>query len=196
MTSFPLASALERLEAPLKPLDTLKQFPKLQPIEVCPLGKNRGNCRRTEHPRAGCHVGRHAGLPGDGCPIADSQMISHAGLPAHAHPGAHPHASRYPRLPGHNSVSSHHTVVANLHKVVKLRTGLNDRVAKGGTINARIGADLYAIANKDAANLGDFTVVPAVQAAVPEAIRANDRAAVNDHPTPQRHSRVQAHVGV
>ena len=93
-------------------------------------------------------------------PIANSHVICDAGLPAHAYPSAHPHASRYACLSGHNGVSPHHTVVANLNKVVELRAGFNDRVAEGGAVDARIGADLYAITNKDTANLRDLTVIP------------------------------------
>ena len=70
-------------------------------------------------------------------------------------------------------------VVRDLHEVVDFHPFLNPGAAKTRAIDRRVGADLDVVVDLDDANLWHF-FVPAGGHFEAEAVRADDRAAVND----------------
>ena len=84
-------------------------------------------------------------------------------------------------------------VVADLDQVVDLGPAADDRLPEGGPVDGGIGADLDVVLDDDPTDLGDLPVRPAVED-VAEAIGAEHRARVHDHPLAQDHVLPQHHV--
>src|SRR5262249_1565365 len=90
-------------------------------------------------------------------------------------------------------------VVADLHEVVDLGPAADDGLAEGGPVDRGVGADLDVVLDADDPDLRDLAVAAAVPD-VPEAVRTDDRAGVEDAAVPDaapvRSRRVRAGGGV
>ena len=78
-------------------------------------------------------------------------------------------------------MTANHDVVADLHEIVDLRALADHGVAVRAPIDRHPGADLDVVLNDDAADLRHFEMPPRPEGE-PEAVLADMRAGVNDHP--------------
>src|SRR5207248_7632797 len=85
------------------------------------------------------------------------------------------------RLGNDDRIFSDHDVMRDLHEIVDLDTLLNPCPAKTSTINRRVRADLDIVVDLNNSKLLDFSLA-AIDHLKSEAVRANDRAAMDDHP--------------
>ena len=95
--------------------------------------------------------------------------------------------SRDPRLGDDDTVASGADIVRNLDKIVDLCPPADDGFPEGGPVDRHIGADFHIVFQDDGSGLRDLdpsTLRPLGKA---EAVRADDRAALDDHPVAQAH---------
>src|SRR2546422_15348 len=83
-----------------------------------------------------------------------------------------------------HAVFADHTVVADLDEVVDLGAPADAGLAETATINAGVGSEFHVVAEFDGADLRNLLPF-AANGLEPETIRAQDDAAVQNHPLPQ-----------
>src|SRR5262249_3142116 len=135
--------------------------------------------RRAGDDLAFADVPYDAGLRADHHAVTDLQMIDESGLPAHDHMRAEPGAAGDARLGDQDAVRPDRHVVTDLHQVVDLGASPDHAPAERGAIDGHVRAQLDVVLDHDAPELRNLDV-PAVVLHVPEAVAADDRAAV-DH---------------
>src|SRR5436305_10075649 len=108
-------------------------------------------------------------------------MIADAGLARDDHLIAGPRRAGDACLADDDVARADLAVVADLHQVVDLGPRADARRAECATVNGRAGADLDIVADLDMTKLGNFHVL-AIDVAIAEAIRPDDRIGVHDEP--------------
>lgn len=84
-------------------------------------------------------------------------------------------------------------IVGNLDEIIDLGAAPDDRRTKCPAINGDVGADLDIIANKHAADLGNFAMDPCVLN-ITKAVRADDSSGMNPHPISNLSRRIQSDI--
>ena len=99
-------------------------------------------------------VRQDAGLSAQQGACLNRHMIANADLTADYAAVADLRASRNPRLRRNHDVGSHNVVMANVHQVVQLGAGADNRLVQRAAVDGAVGADLDVVADDQLADLG------------------------------------------
>src|SRR5689334_11195056 len=108
-------------------------------------------------------------------------MVGQAGLSSDDDVMAQPGASGDPYLRHENRVLPNRHVMCDLNEIVDFRPAFDNGAAVGRPIDGDIGSQFHIVLDDDGAELGNF-VMAAFVLDVAEAVAADDRPAVDDHP--------------
>ena len=108
-------------------------------------------------------------------------VIGDAHLPRHHRAIAHAGGAGDAHLGHQDHVLADVAVVPDLDQVVDLGAAPHHRVAEGGAVDGGIGPDLHVVLDAEPADLRDLAVHASVEG-VAEAVGAEHRAGVDDHP--------------
>ena len=146
-----LNSALEVGHELLELGQLAKHGGRAQPVAV-------GDCRIAGDERPGVDRVGDAGLRRGNHALADRDVAGHADLPGQRHVVFNRHTARHADLRRQQHVAADGDAVRDLHEVVDLGAGADARLANGGTIDGRVGADLDVVFDDDAADLRNLVV--------------------------------------
>jgi len=139
-----------------------------------------GRGRDTDDPASVRHIAHDTGFGRDDSLVPDFEVVGDAGLRSDHDIVTQLRAACKTDLPHNDAMTSNRDVVRNVDEIVDLCPLADDGGAQCAAINRGIGADLNVIADDDVAKLKDFPVEAFVKD-ITEAIRADDRARVNDY---------------
>src|SRR5262249_47727018 len=171
--------------------------------EEFPQGSNPGDLlfhfvdrtRRITKPDASRHTLGDTALRRDHAAIGNFDVPYDSDLSCHRDTLAYAGASRDAGLRYDHRIFSNHHVVRNLNEIVDLHALLNPGAAKTRAVNGRVRSDLDIVVDLNNPELLNF-FVPAIDHLETKTIRADHRAAMNDHPRanlasfPDCHSRI------
>src|SRR5262245_29352915 len=158
----------------------------------------------SENNPAHGHVLGDAGLRTDNGAVPNVNVSGEARLPGDGHVVAERCRTRDTSLADDDAMPANRGVVADGDEVVDLGPATDAGSRQRRAIDRRVRADLHIVRNDDVAYLSSLTVPYGLVrrrrgqwlAGVPEAVRANDDAAVQDDAIADRHRRVDVHAGV
>src|SRR6266516_4770268 len=153
--------------------------------------------RRAEQRPLGGHVGDVSGLHEQPRAAPDREMVRDAGLAGDDHIILHLHATRNAGLRHDETARADPHVMREVDEGVDLGARADHRIVRAAAIDARVRPDLDIIPDETAPDVGNLPVrLPVLAGDVTEAVVAEDRARVHDHPLAERGARVERDAGI
>src|SRR5262245_50171769 len=87
-------------------------------------------------------------------------------------------------------------VVPYLDQIIELGARLDNRITHGSPVNTGIGPNLHTITNHHTANLRHLAIRAIRERVKTEAVGANYRPAMDNHPAPQTYMVIEANIGI
>ena len=124
---------------------------------------------------------RHSRLRGEDHAVSQAAVSGYPGLSCENHVVPDDRRACKADLRAEQCVLPHARAVANLHKVVDLRSAANLRGADGGAVDTGIGLHVHAIAEAYRAGLGNLLPLTSVVFRESETVRADDGPVFEGH---------------
>src|SRR5262249_14359729 len=160
-----------------------------------PLGFSDRRCRITEPRLPLGDVFRDTALRSDAHPVANRHMPDDANLSPHHDSFSDARATGDPSLRCNNRMLPNNHVVRDLDEIVDFHAFLNPGSAKPGAVDRCVRADLYIVVDLNDPDLLDL-FVPAIDKFESETVRANHRAAMNNHVRADSRSLADRDIGI
>ncbi len=125
------------------------------------------------------------GVGGEARAVPDVDMSRAPGLPPHEDAAPQPRAAREPALRGDDRKIPHLAVVRDHDEIVDLHAPADPGDSRRGAIDRRQRADLDVVADLDRSDLRDLLHPSLLIRRVPEAVRSDHDAVVQDHAVAQ-----------
>src|SRR5262245_45156418 len=152
--------------------------PRVQDLGFAPLLIIHGGHHST-HELTRLDALGDAGAGGNGCAVADGDVLIGSDLACDDAIAAHRGPARKAGERRHDGVFADLDVVADLDQVVELRSAPDARTAEARAVDAAVRADLDFVFDHDAAHLQELELAAFLVGREAEAVGADHRAAVN-----------------